>query len=68
MIILDTDHLTVLKYARDGRFMKLAERMADSVDQDFATTAITLEEQLRVGWRRSTGFQTLRNRSLPTQN
>ena len=49
MIILDTDHLTVLKYARDSRFMKLAKRMADSVDQDFATTAITLEEQLR-GW------------------
>ena len=49
MIILDTDHLTVLKYARDERFMKLAQRMADSVDQDFATTAITLEEQLR-GW------------------
>ena len=45
MIILDTDHLTVLKYARDSRFMKLAERMADSVDQDFATTAIALEEQ-----------------------
>ncbi|HQX50901.1 MAG TPA: hypothetical protein PLY87_05085 [Planctomycetaceae bacterium] len=44
MIILDTDHLTVLKYARDIRFMKLAQRMADSVDQDFATTAITLEE------------------------
>ena len=49
MIILDTDHLTVLKYARDIRFMKLAQRMADSVDQDFATTTITLEEQLR-GW------------------
>ena len=49
MIILDTDHLTVLKYAKDSRFMKLAQRMADSVDQDFATTAITLEEQLR-GW------------------
>lgn len=49
MIILDTDHLTVLKYARDSRFTKLATRMADSVDQDFATTAITLEEQLR-GW------------------
>ena len=29
MIILDTDHLTVLKYARDSRFMKLAERMAE---------------------------------------
>ncbi len=49
MIILDTDHLTVLKYARDCRFMNLAQRMADSVDQDFATTTITLEEQLR-GW------------------
>jgi tRNA(fMet)-specific endonuclease VapC len=49
MIILDTDHLTVLKYSRDGRFLKLAQRIADSVDQDFATTAITLEEQLR-GW------------------
>ena len=49
MIILDTDHLSVLKYARDARFTKLAQRMADSPDQDFVTTAITLEEQLR-GW------------------
>jgi len=49
MIILDTDHLTVLKYSRDARFRNLAERMADSADQDFVTTAITLEEQLR-GW------------------
>ncbi len=49
MIILDTDHLTVLKYARDDRFARLAQRMADSADQDFATTVITLEEQLR-GW------------------
>ena len=49
MIILDTDHLSVLKYARSARFTKLAQRMADSPDQDFVTTAITLEEQLR-GW------------------
>jgi tRNA(fMet)-specific endonuclease VapC len=49
MIILDTDHLSVLKYARNARFTKLAQRMADSPDQDFVTTAITLEEQLR-GW------------------
>ncbi|MFM7836217.1 MAG: type II toxin-antitoxin system VapC family toxin [Planctomycetaceae bacterium] len=49
MIIPDTDHLSVLKYARDARFSRLAQRMADSVDQDFVTTAITLEEQLR-GW------------------
>ena len=49
MIILDTDHLSVLKYARNARFTKLAQRMADSPDQDFVTTAITPEEQLR-GW------------------
>jgi hypothetical protein len=46
---METDHLTVLKYARDSRFMKLAERMAELFDQDFATTATTFEEQLW-GW------------------
>ncbi len=40
MIILDTDHLTVLKYAKDDRFGRLAQRMADAADQDFVTTAI----------------------------
>lgn len=49
MIILDTDHLNTLKYANSERFGRLARRMADSQDQDFATTVITLEEQLR-GW------------------
>lgn len=49
MIILDTDHLSTLKYANNDQFTRLAQRMADSQDQDFATTAITLEEQLR-GW------------------
>ncbi|MGV2332972.1 MAG UNVERIFIED_CONTAM: hypothetical protein LVR18_24630 [Planctomycetaceae bacterium] len=47
MIILDTDHLSVLKNARNARFTKLAQRMANSPDQDFVTTTITLEEQLR---------------------
>ncbi|MBI2478648.1 MAG: type II toxin-antitoxin system VapC family toxin [Planctomycetia bacterium] len=49
MIILDTDHLNTLKYAGSDRFARLAKRMASSQDQDFVTTAITLEEQLR-GW------------------
>lgn len=49
MIILDTDHISTLKYANSDRFARLALRMADSPDQDFATTAITLEEQL-LGW------------------
>jgi tRNA(fMet)-specific endonuclease VapC len=49
MIILDTDHLSVLKYSGSKSFEQLAKRMADSTDQAFVTTAISLEEQLR-GW------------------
>lgn len=49
MIILDTDHIVTLKYSKSERFARLAQRMADSEDQDFVTTAITLEEQMR-GW------------------
>ena len=49
MIILDTDHITTLKYSSSERFSRLAQKMADSEDQDFVTTAITFEEQVR-GW------------------
>ena len=49
MIILDTDHFVTLKYSGSERFARLAQRMADSEDQDFVTTAITFEEQMR-GW------------------
>lgn len=49
MIILDTDHIVTLKYSNDTKFARLAKRMADSEDQDFVTTAVTLEEQMR-GW------------------
>ena len=49
MIILDTDHIVTLKYSGSERFARLAQRMADSDDQDFATTAVTFEEQMR-GW------------------
>ena len=49
MIILDTDHVVTLKYSKSETFRRLAKRMADSEDQDFVTTAVTLEEQMR-GW------------------
>ena len=49
MIILDTDHIVTLKYSDSERFKRLAQRMADSKDQEFVTTAITIEEQMR-GW------------------
>ena len=49
MIILDTDHLTVLKYPNDSNHRMLLQHMDRSSDQDFVTTGITVEEQMR-GW------------------
>lgn len=49
MIILDTDHIVVLKYAQGADFTTLTTNMAASLDQHFVTTAISLEEQMR-GW------------------
>lgn len=49
MILLDTDHLTVLKYLGSLQYARLRARMAASSDQEFATTIVSAEEQLR-GW------------------
>lgn len=49
MIILDTDHLTVLRYRDDSHYMPLKSRIDRSVDQQIVTTAVTVEEQMR-GW------------------
>lgn len=49
MIILDTDHFSALKYGGTAASESLRARMTASQDQDFAVTAITLEEQMR-GW------------------
>jgi tRNA(fMet)-specific endonuclease VapC len=49
MILLDTDHLTVLAFSRSEQHTRLKGRMAASNDQDFATTIVNAEEQMR-GW------------------
>src|SRR5947209_5011543 len=49
MILLDTDHLSVLKYDEHPRCGTLRERMSISQDPFFATTIISAEEQMR-GW------------------
>ena len=49
MILLDTDHLTVLKYPESPACARLTSRMAASSDPDFATTIVNVEEQMR-GW------------------
>lgn len=49
MIILDTDHFTVLRYSDDSRYAILTQRLLASEDQRIVTTVITVEEQMR-GW------------------
>lgn len=46
MILLDTDHLSVLKYEEHPRCRALRERMTASEDPFFATTMISAEEQI----------------------
>ena len=48
MILLDTDHINVLQ-SMGPQAAALSKNIAASVDPDFATTAITIEEQMR-GW------------------
>ena len=48
MILLDTDHLTVLRMAKGERFDRLVVRLAQS-GEPHATTIVTAEEQMR-GW------------------
>jgi tRNA(fMet)-specific endonuclease VapC len=47
MIVLDTDHLSEYQYGGSARAVRLKSRMLASADQDFATTMITCEEQIR---------------------
>jgi tRNA(fMet)-specific endonuclease VapC len=49
MILLDTDHLTILAFRESEQHARLRARMIASEDQDFATTIVNAEEQLR-GW------------------
>jgi tRNA(fMet)-specific endonuclease VapC len=49
MIILDTDHFTVLRYSDDSRYSILTQRLLASKDQQIVTTVVTVEEQMR-GW------------------
>jgi tRNA(fMet)-specific endonuclease VapC len=49
VIILDTDHLSILQDNLAREHATLVARMTASTDQDFAVTVVTVEEQLR-GW------------------
>ena len=49
MIILDTDHVTVLRYPEDVRHNLLSNKVKAAADQGVVLTVITVEEQMR-GW------------------
>lgn len=49
MILLDTDHITVLANPESRRGDRLFDRLVASSDPSFAMTIVTAEEQMR-GW------------------
>jgi tRNA(fMet)-specific endonuclease VapC len=49
MILLDTDHLTVLAFPEHAQHGTLQSRMAAAQNETFATTVVSAEEQMR-GW------------------
>lgn len=49
MMVLDSDHLSLLQHPESSKTQMLLRRMDASPDQEFATSAISLEEQFQ-GW------------------
>jgi tRNA(fMet)-specific endonuclease VapC len=49
MILLDTDHVTLLKYPESERCARLTERLRGQAHETVAISIITVEEQMR-GW------------------
>ena len=49
MILLDTDHLTVLKYTDSERYALLHGRLLAAAPELIGTTIVNVEEQMR-GW------------------
>ena len=49
MILLDSDHLTVLKHKNSSRYVRLAGRLLSEPAELIGTTIVCVEEQMR-GW------------------
>lgn len=49
MILLDTDHMSILQVPDSGRRTRLVGRMAMAVGETMGTTIVCIEEQMR-GW------------------
>ena len=68
MILLDTDHLTVLKYTDSERYARLHGRLLAAAPELIGTTIVNVEEQMR-GWLAAIAKErTLLRRSPPIAN
>ncbi len=65
MILLDTDHLSVLKYRTGQRAVRLSARLLVArADDEVGTTVISFEEQMK-GWLASLNKEKLPHRLVP---
>jgi tRNA(fMet)-specific endonuclease VapC len=64
MILLDSDHLTVLKYRDSERFARLSQRLQAVGDEPVGTTIVNVEEQMR-GWLASLAKERAVLRQVP---
>jgi tRNA(fMet)-specific endonuclease VapC len=64
MILLDTDHFSVLGFPTSTGRELLTARMRASPDQQFAVTIVTVEEQMR-GWLAAVNRQREVRKQLP---
>jgi tRNA(fMet)-specific endonuclease VapC len=62
VILLDTDHLTVLKYTESERHARLRVRLLAAAPELIGTTIVNVEEQMR-GWLSAVA----KERTLPRQ-
>jgi tRNA(fMet)-specific endonuclease VapC len=63
MILLDTDHVSVLQLPEGERTQQLKARLTASADQIIGTTIVTVEEQLR-GWLSAIAKERLPKRQI----
>ena len=52
MILLDSDHLSVLRYRTSARALRLMSRLSSALELPIGTTVVTVEESMR-GWMAS---------------
>jgi tRNA(fMet)-specific endonuclease VapC len=64
MILLDSDHLTVLKYRGSERYIRLTERLQAAGSVPVGTTIVNVEEQMR-GWLASLAKERAVLRQVP---